>query len=459
MLSFIKDKQIYFFLLLLLSIGIGLQIVIYKIAIAILFLQWLISKGFKQKFIKLKKNIFAIGLIVFYFLYCISFFWSDNNVVAFTDVILKLPLLMLPIVILSQKNLSKKQLNQVFLSFALSSLFLNLYSFFRAYSLYLATNNIDKLYYSNLTLNMHTSAQSMFTCFSIALFVHLFSQDKNFISKWMAYSAVIIQLIFVFLISSRMQILIMAFLVPVYLVPYYYKKKKVALGFLYTLFIFGFSYLIITIPSTLNSRYNKTVSQINSLREDNGNYDARKFIWKEGLEVIKNNWLIGTGSGDVTDALAARYFRLISGSPLTENLAESKVSQTQKSNNGAFLSKRDSISIHNIHEKQLSVYSKNLLERRIHHYNIAYQRKYNFHNQYLQTFGAIGVFGFLILCFLMIYPVYLCIKKKDYLAISFLFIVGASCLTESILERQAGVAFYALFYVLLIGRISQNKLS
>ena len=455
MLSFIKDKQIYFFLLLLLSIGIGLQIVIYKIAIAILFLQWLISKGFKQKFIKLKKNIFAIGLIVFYFLYCISFFWSDNNAVAFTDVILKLPLLMLPIVILSQKNLSKKQLNQVFLSFALSSLFLNLYCFFRAYSLYLATNNIDKLYYSNLTLNMHTSAQSMFTCFSIALFVYLFSQDKNFISKWMAYSAVIIQLIFVFLISSRMQILIMAFLVPVYLVPYYYKKKKVALGLLYTLFIFGFSYLIITIPSTLNSRYNKTVSQINSLREDNGNYDARKFIWKEGLEVIKNNWLIGTGSGDATDALTARYFRLISGNPLTE----SKVSQTQKSNNGAFLSKRDSISIHNIHEKQLSVYSKNLLETRIHHYKIAYQREYNFHNQYLQTFGAIGVFGFLILCFLMIYPVYLSIKKKDYLAISFLFIVGASCLTESILERQAGVAFYALFYVLLIGRISQNKLS
>jgi O-antigen ligase len=454
-LSFIKDKQIYFFLLLLLSIGIGLQIVIYKIAIAILFLQWLISKGFKQKFIKLKKNIFAIGLIVFYFLYCISFFWSDNNAVAFTDMILKLPLLILPIVILSQKNLSKKKLNQVFLSFALSSLFLNLYSFFRAYSLYLATNNIDKLYYSNLTLNMHTSAQSMFTCFSIALFVYLFSQDKNFISKWMAYSAVIIQLIFVFLLSSRMQILIMAFLVPVYLVPYYYKKKKVALGILYTLFIFGFSYLIITIPSTLNSRYDKTVSQINSLREDNGNYDARKFIWKEGLEVIKNNWLIGTGSGDATDALTARYFRLISGNPLTE----SKVSQTQKSNNGAFLSKRDSISIHNIHEKQLSVYSKNLLETRIHHYKIAYQREYNFHNQYLQTFGAIGVFGFLILCFLIIYPVYLSIKKKDYLAISFLFIVGASCLTESIFERQAGVAFYALFYVLLIGRISQNKLS
>ena len=153
----------------------------------------------------------------------------------------------------------------------------------------------------------------------------------------------------------------MAFLVPVYLIPYYYKKKKIALGLLYTLFIFGASYLIITIPSTLNSRYDKTVSQINSLREDNGNYDARKFIWKEGFEVIKKNWLIGTGSGDVTDALAARYFRLISVDPLTENLAESKFSQTQKSNNGAFLSKQDSISIDNIHEKQLSVYSNNFL--------------------------------------------------------------------------------------------------
>ena len=76
MLSFIKDKQIYFFLLLLISIGGGLQSVIYKIAIIALLLQWVLTGDYKQKFIKLKQNNFAVGLIGLYFLYAISFFFA-----------------------------------------------------------------------------------------------------------------------------------------------------------------------------------------------------------------------------------------------------------------------------------------------------------------------------------------------------------------------------------------------
>ena len=109
--------------------------------------------------------------------------------------------------------------------------------------------------------------------------------------------------------------------------------------------------------------------------------------------------------------------------------------------------------------EQLSNHAKNILERKNNHYKTAFQRAYNFHNQYLQTFGAIGIFGFLLLCYLLGYPFILSIKNKDYLVISFLFIVGGSFLTESMFERQAGVAFFTIFYVLLIERINQNKLS
>jgi O-antigen ligase len=457
-LSVIKDKQTYFFLLLILVIGVGLQIILYKIALIALLLQWLIGNDFKHKFTKLKQNNFALASIVLYFLYSISFFWSDNNELAVTDIILKSPLLILPLILLSQKSLSVKQLNLVFLSFALSSIFLNLYSLFESYLGYLDTNNINKFYYSNLTRNMHTSAQSMFTCFSIVLFTYLFIKER-FISNWITYSTVVIQMIFVFLLSSRMQILIMIVIVPVYLISYYYKRNKIFLGLLYTLIIFGFSYLIISTPSILNSRYNKTVSQINSIGVDNGNSDPRKFIWSQGLEVIKNHWLVGTGVGDINDVLVSRYSKLILDNPTADDLVDSTIVEIQKDNKIVSFLKQSSINSNNTYENEVSDYAKNTLERRNNQFKQARKREYNLHNQYLQTFAEIGVFGFLLLGFLLVYPFILSIKNKDYLAISFLFILGASFLTESILERQAGVAFCALFYALLVGRINQNKSS
>ena len=237
----------------------------------------------------------------------------------------------------------------------------------------------------------------------------------------------------------------MSVIIPTYLVIFYYNKQKTIVGVLYTLLIFGFSYLIITTtPSTLSVRYSKTVSQINSLQIDNGIYDARTFIWKEALEVIKNNWLFGTGAGDAKDVLVDRYSQFFLDNPTTESHQDSVIIDLQNKNAS---------------QNFLKPTAKKLLEKRISHYKTAYERKYNFHNQYLQTFGTVGVFGFLVLILLILYPLYLSIKDKNYLAISFLFILGASCLTESIFERQAGVAFYALFYVLIIGRISVNKLS
>ena len=445
MISFIQSQKVYFLLLFLLAIGIGLQIGIYKVATILLLIQWLISKDFKQKFIKLKQNFFAIGLILFYFMYLLSLFWSDNQAAAITDLILKLPILILPLVILSQKSVPSNQLNQLFVSFAFASLALNLYSFFEAYLLYLETNNINRLYYSNLTINMHTSAQAMFTCFSIVIFIYMYHKENFFNNKLLIYLYVSIQMIFIFLLSSRMQILIMSVIIPTYLVIFYYNKQKTIVGVLYTLLIFGFSYLIITTtPSTLSVRYSKTVSQINSLQIDNGIYDARMFIWKEALEVIKNNWLFGTGAGDAKDVLVDRYSQFFLDNPTTESHQDSVIIDLQNKNAS---------------QNFLKPTAKKLLEKRISHYKTAYERKYNFHNQYLQTFGTVGVFGFLVLILLILYPLYLSIKDKNYLAISFLFILGASCLTESIFERQAGVAFYALFYVLIIGRISVNKLS
>ena len=141
--------------------------------------------------------------------------------------------------------------------------------------------------------------------------------------------------------------------------------QKTIIGILYTLLIFVFSYLIITTtPSTLNARYSKTVSQINSLQIDNGNYDARIFIWNEALGLIKKNWLFGTGAGDAKDILVARYLQFSLDNPITESNIDTTIIDLQ-----------NKATSHDL----FSPNTKKLLEKRNRHYKKAYQRKYNFH--------------------------------------------------------------------------------
>ena len=255
MKTLIKSDKIYFYLLLLLSAGIGLQVVAYKIAIITLLLQWILDKNFKQKFLILKANNYAIGLIFVYLLYAISLFWSDNISEAASDIFLKSPLLIFPLVMLSkQESLSAYKINQILLSFALSSVLINLYCLCDAYFSFIKTNQLSNFYYYQLTVNMHTAYQAMFTSFSIVIFGYLTVKEK-FIANWLGYSSVFLQMIFLLLLSSRMQILIMMVLVPSYFIIYYYNKKKVVLGIVYTVLIFSFAKLIMNVPSSLNHRY------------------------------------------------------------------------------------------------------------------------------------------------------------------------------------------------------------
>lgn len=446
MSSFLKHPQVYFFLILLVSIGIAIQSVIYKIAIFGLLLQWLITQDYKHKILKLKNNRFAVGLMLLYVFYAISFFWSDNRDVAIVDIILKVPVLIFPFIIFSQQILSTRQINQVFFAFSVSSLAINLFCFGDAYFSFINTGQLKEFYYHNLTINMHTAYQAMFTCFSIVIFVYLFIKHK-FISNWTTYLFVIIQMIFVLLISSRMQILIMACIVPTYLISYYFIKKNIFAGILYTVLIFMAASFFISQPSSLNHRYKKTTSGIP---------DPREMIWTAGFSVIKNNWLIGAGIGDAKDLLLEKFAESIIADSILEQKVASKVILIKDDNNLPVYLQANTMDSFNIYKKKRN-YVKDSLIKQNNDYAAAFEFKYNFHNQYLQTFAEIGIFGFLLLFYLLYSTFVYSIRNRDYLFSVYLFIVAVSFLTESMLERQAGLTSFAFLYTLFLTRASQNR--
>lgn len=82
----------------------------------------------------------------------------------------------------------------------------------------------------------------------------------------------------------------------------------------------------------------------------------------------------------------------------------------------------------------------------------AIQHKLNSHSQVLQSGVALGWPGLLLVCAMMVVPLVIGIRRKDpFIAIfALLFIINGAI--ESVLEVQAGVVFFILFFVLLICR-------
>lgn len=127
----------------------------------------------------------------------------------------------------------------------------------------------------------------------------------------------------------------------------------------------------------------------------NGHSLTMRFeFWEAGLHIIKNNWLIGVGSGDVKNAFENAYEELNS-----------------------------------------SLNPPNRMRS---------------HNQFIEigvAFGLVGIVYFLILLF---YPFREKRNSIDFLYISFFITVVLSFITEDTLETQAGITFYAFFTCFLI---------
>jgi len=76
-----------------------------------------------------------------------------------------------------------------------------------------------------------------------------------------------------------------------------------------------------------------------------------------------------------------------------------------------------------------------------------YQSK-NFHNQYVQNFAELGVFGFLLLLVMLFLNVNNAIKTKDFVHFAFAILMISLFLTESFLWRQRGIVFFTVMYCL-----------
>lgn len=82
---------------------------------------------------------------------------------------------------------------------------------------------------------------------------------------------------------------------------------------------------------------------------------------------------------------------------------------------------------------------------------------YNFHNQYIQAFAELGLFGLLFLFLLLGVILRQYILGKDILFLSLFFIMFVVFFTESYLWRQRGLYHFLVLYCLLFKTLPQKK--
>lgn len=116
--------------------------------------------------------------------------------------------------------------------------------------------------------------------------------------------------------------------------------------------------------------------------------------WRTSLLIIKQNWLIGVGTGDIPDAFTRQY--QVMNSPLQKDF------------------------------------------------------RWRSHNQYLSIFIVFGVFGFLWFLVTLIYPAIVTGRFQNYFYVIFWLIAMVSMLTEDTIESQDGVTFFAFFNAFLL---------
>ena len=369
-------------------------------------------KMIRSKINNLKISFYFKVFVSIYFIHLLGFFYTSNFKYAFTDIEIKLPLIIFPIIIFGKGYIEEKLKKNILFSFVLGCFVSSIISFFYAYKKYLITKDVSSFLYEGLMYIMHSSYFSMYLTFSIFIILfHLMKKnddDKYKLINLGYFFMIIFFIVTIVFLSSRAGLI--ALILSIFIFIFYLiKLKKYFTSFLILFFYIGSIFLMFNLVP-------KTVVRFKSLNSDRISYgespkkidinskDLRLVILETSIKLFFERPFFGVGTGDIKDVLVKSY-------------------------------KKDN-------------------------FIAGFQQKLNCHNQFFQFLIAFGIVGFLVIIFSLYYPVLISIKQGNYIYVYLVILISFNCLFESMLETKAGVEFFSFFNsILFIKTIKKNDLS
>ncbi len=375
--------------------------------IAILILNWIISGKIFSSFSSLTRNLPAVLLLSLYLLYLLGLISTENEANAVRQLLTKLPLIIFPMII-STSSFTRKQLDNCLKWFVLGCISAALVIMGVAgYSKLLHGGN--KFYYVLLSspLHMHPSYLASFFITAVVVTIHFIYDSKNkFISRSNLFAIVIICFltISVILLSARAQVIALLSISIAYSAAIAIRLKQYLLALSVPLILFLSLLVTYQTSESVRFRFEKGFDEIMNFGNpiDKNHFAGRAEVWQASSEVVSEHFWMGVGTGDVSDAMNEKY------------LGEE--------------------------------------------FKYALEKNFNAHNQFLQTWMALGVGGFVLLLMIFAIPFYLAVRKKVFPAMAFLGLMFISFQTESMLEAQSGTVFFCLFFSLFAVYMKDEKI-
>jgi|YNPMSStandDraft_2_1061718.scaffolds.fasta_scaffold02852_2 O-antigen ligase len=384
-------QQLFLFASALLLVGLSTSPALMSIGCGGILLSFLINwKELKINLLKLKNPIFLI--ISLYFLHFLHSFEQTNSHQLWIELRIKLPFLLIPLGFLGYKYNTKDFLILSF--FFLISLFI--VTFLTLLNYLVNFEEMNNRILESKEIPVFTKVTHIYFSVMLAFGVFLsYFIAKNFFIKIYYYLSIFL-LICLHLFTSRTGLVGFYFAILFYAIFYLLKRKEYLVkNTIILISICLLPFVAYWLMPSFQNRIQNTVEDIQRYRKgldiNHRSVSMRLVTWEMGYEAFTKNPWFGVGMENIADKIHEEY---------------------------------------QIHQVPLK--KENWLN--------------DLHNQYFEYLLGLGIVGFTIFVFWLIYPIFV---NQNEIFLLFMGLFIGAMLAESILERQVGVCFGLFWYYFL----------
>lgn len=366
----------------------------------------LISGNWMEKWKRIKAKKVILFLLGYYLLHAFGLFYSEDGSYGGRVISLKISLLLFGVVWTVVK-LSKEQRRKVLIAFVLATFAASFIDLLLASMRYLESGNAMEFLYHNLSVVFPNKKHYLSIYYTLSIFIAAY-----FLIRSSKLKAKLVNLLVIFwfmgmvvLLGARAQLLA---IVLVGTILCFAELKKRVRGWKiwgYTTALFAVLVTVIALNPVTRPKVVESLDEIQQFVAPVGgkNTNPRAYIWDYGVQQIQSqSLLLGAGTGDAVHELQ-------------ERMKECDIQFW-------------------IGDGHYLLRDKNL----------------NYHNQFMESLATLGILALILLLLILILPLFQ-LKKQNAVFWMFLILMLISFQTESVLERQAGVLFFAFFYPFLHG--------
>ena len=419
-----NHPSLLFVLLALLCIPLGYAF--NSVSLGLLIIITLIN--YKKENINFDKYlIFPIAL---YLLMLLSFTWSIDKERTIAAISKELPLLLFPICFLLFRSFSEPEKHKIIKGFSYGMVAFSLFYLIKAAIRFFISQDTSVFFYHEL-VTKDVNAIHVSVYMAVSFFYFLVKPIKTKFDKL----ALAILFLMVFLLSSKNIVVVFLGLLGFYYLFFSKTAKKLRLRNLILILVLVFSLPFI---GKVKERFKQEYETI--MTDSSVNDVISKGSEKVYNVSIKQAWTNETFKAN--DFFPGTAFRVYQFRIFIEFMQEEAIFWSGFGLDASYSK---------IEEKGVQ-YHLFLGDENQEGY-----QKMNFHNQYIQTFAELGVFGFLLLLIMLALSIRNAIDSKNYLHIAFSVLMISLFFTESFLWRQRGITFFIVMYCILNTKIKTEK--